>query len=490
MSRVADRLRRVLAASVAVAFAGAAPLAPAQQASADLTPRLLGAAARIQAIDAQAARLGDYDELRNLQQTYGFYVDKALWDEVADLFADDGTLEVGQNGVFAGREAIRRYLYSLTGGRPGLLPGQLNNQFQLSPVITIAPNGLSAQARWRTLVQDGMSGAGSGGNWGSGVYENQYVRQDGRWKIRRAQLFLRFYAPYEGGWTRTTAQQNARFGATRQRPTRPPSQAYETFPAIFTAPYHYDNPARSDYRLVPAALSSGERPAPATGPAPSKTPTVSELEARVRALELRVERLQAVVEVERLENTYGYYADKSMQDAISALFAENSTLEILGRGVFIGRDRVYEYMRRLGAPTFGTLFNHMQLQPVVHVADDAQSAQVRARLFVMFGSADGRGAQWGEGVYENRFVREDGIWKYQNLNGFQTFYTNYEDGWAKKASGMFSPFAGYPPDLPQSVDYDPYPALFTPPFHYVHPVTGRPIPAGRAAVGGRAAVAK
>jgi hypothetical protein len=176
--------------------------------------------------------------------------------------------------------------------------------------------------------------------------------------------------------------------------------------------------------------------------------------------------------VENLENTYGYYADKSMQDAISALFADNATLEILGRGVFIGRDRIYEYMRRLGAPTFGTLFNHMQLQPVVHVAADANSAQVRARLFVMYG-LNGRAAQWGEGVYENTFVKEDGVWKYRNLNGFQTFYANYDEGWAKHSAGMFSPFAGYPPDLPQSVRYDPYPALFTPPFHYVNPVTGK-----------------
>jgi hypothetical protein len=38
---------------------------------------------------------------------------------------------------------------------------------------------------------------------------------------------------------------------------------------------------------------------------------------------------------------------------------------------------------------------------------------------------------------------------------------------------MFSPFPGYPPDAPQSIAYSPYPALFTPPFHYKNPVTGK-----------------
>ena len=74
-----------------------------------------------------------------------------------------------------------------------------------------------------------------------------------------------------------------------------------------------------------------------------------------------------------------------MGDATSALFTENSTLEILGRGVFLGSDRIYEYMRRLGAPTHGRLFTHMQLQPVITVSADGTRANQRARLFEMFG---------------------------------------------------------------------------------------------------------
>ncbi len=174
--------------------------------------------------------------------------------------------------------------------------------------------------------------------------------------------------------------------------------------------------------------------------------TVADLEARSRALELKLDRLQAVEDVENLETTYGYYADKSQQDAISALFADDATLEILGRGIFIGRDRTYEYMRRLGVPTPGTLFNHMQLQPVVHVSADGASANVRARLFVMFGR-DGA-AQWGEGVYENRFVRDHGVWKYQSLTGYQSFYTDYDKGWTNHSVPMMSYFPGYPPDQP------------------------------------------
>ena len=428
----------------------------------DLTPRMQLAASRIAALNTQADRVADYDELRNLQQIYGYYFDKALWDQVADLFAEDATLEVGQNGVHAGKTSIRRYLMGLPGGKSGLAHGQLNNHFQLSPVITLAADGKTARARWRLLAETGQFEVSA--DWGAGVYENEYIKQDGVWKIQRLHLFVKFFAPYEGGWTRTTAELNGRYGKSTARPDRPATARYETWPKGFAAPLHFENPARSSYRLAP------ENTAPATASASPRN--VSDLEAQVRALELKLARLKAVEEVERLENTYGYYADKSMQDAISALFADNATLEILGRGVFLGRDRIYEYMRRLGVPNHGTLFNHMQWQPVVTVSPDGNTAAIRARLVVMYGQINSA-AQWGDGVYENRFVKENGVWKYQSLAGFQTFYTDYEKGWGKHSVPMMSYFNGYPPDLPQSVDYRPFPELHLPPFHYRNPVSGK-----------------
>jgi hypothetical protein len=452
----------VLALALAACFSGAvaaqnAPPPP------DLSPRLAKAFSRVQSIDARADHVSDIDQLRNLQAAYGYYTDKALWDEVVDLFAERGTIELGLNGVYVGKSSIRKYLYSLTGGKPGLRPAEINNHFQLSPVITLAADGQSAKARWRGLIQGGVFGKGSGGDWGEGIYENEYVRDNGTWKIKSLHFYTKFYAPYEGGWTKAPKDSALRYGKSSVRADRPASVKYQAYPARFTPAFHYENPVTTSYQF------GGENAAAAKGEAPK---TVAALEAQVRALEQKLERLKSAVDVENLNSSYGFYVDKSMQDAISALFAEDSTLEILGRGVFIGRDRVYEYMRRLGAPQTGSLFNHMQLQPFVSISADGTSAQMRTRLFVMFGQVD-RAAQWGEGIYENTFVKENGVWKYKNLHGYQTYYTNYDSGWAKHSAGMFAPFPGYPPDLPQSVAYDAYPAAFIPPFHYPHPVTGR-----------------
>jgi hypothetical protein len=207
---------------------------------------------------------------------------------------------------------------------------------------------------------------------------------------------------------------------------------------------------------------------------PELAAEIAALEQAVAEAERKIERLKDFDAIENLSSVYGHYVDESMQDDIADLFAADGIVEILGRGVYYGQDRVRAYMHNLGpvGQQDGRLFNHMHLQPVIHVAEDGQTASARSRLVVMFSILDSN-AQWGSGIYENEFVKQDGVWKFSYLHGYQTFYTNYEDGWAKRASGIFAPYERLPPDGPQSVAYDPYPAAFVPPFHYANPVSGR-----------------
>jgi hypothetical protein len=207
---------------------------------------------------------------------------------------------------------------------------------------------------------------------------------------------------------------------------------------------------------------------------PAVTAAIVELENAVAAAKSELQRLRDFDALENMAGAYGHYVDKSRQDDIADLFTADGVVEILGRGVFVGQDRVRQYMHNLGpvGPRDGALFNHMHLQPVIDVSPDGETAHVRSRLFVMFGIVPSN-AQWGSGVYQNVLVKEDGVWKFKYLHAYQTFYTNYEDGWAKRSSGIFAPYDRLPPDRPQSVPYDPYPAAFVPPFHYRNPVSGR-----------------
>jgi hypothetical protein len=225
---------------VLVALLGTAQLAHAQASAAE---RIDALRARLAAVDTRSTRVADINAIENLQGSYGYYADKMLWDEIVDLFADNGTLEIGPSGVYVGKDSIRRYLYSLSGGSQGPLEGVLNDHFQLQPVVTVAPDGRTAQGRWRLFLMTGVSGAGSGGNWGEGVYENEYVKEGGVWKIAKLHWFARFVAPYEGGWRNVDAKAIDDYALGKgTTPDRPSSVEYDAYPGTYVPPFHYANP--------------------------------------------------------------------------------------------------------------------------------------------------------------------------------------------------------------------------------------------------------
>src|SRR5690606_31672675 len=76
-------------------------------------------------------------------------------------------------------------------------------------------------------------------------------------------------------------------------------------------------------------------------------PPAAELAAigkELAALGDRIERLEDLHEVEIVQHAYGYYVDKAQWKSLADLFADDATLEIGGKGVFLGKQRVYQYM--------------------------------------------------------------------------------------------------------------------------------------------------
>ena len=95
--------------------------------------------------------------------------------------------------------------------------------------------------------------------------------------------------------------------------------------------------------------------------------------------------------------------------------------------------------------------------------------------------AEGETRQWWEGgIYENRYVKEDGIWKIKVLNYRPVFHATFENGWAYTPP-QFVPFFTeddtFPgnPAGPDEIDTKPvlWPETDVVPFHYPHPVTGQ-----------------
>lgn len=170
-------------------------------------------------------------------------------------------------------------------------------------------------------------------------------------------------------------------------------------------------------------------------------------------------------EICNLQAAYGYYVDKGRWDDAAQLFAEDGSLELAGRGVYLGRERVRAYLHHLPPYGRGVLYNHMQLQPVIHIDSQAGSAKGRWRSFMMVGAL-GAEARWGEATYENEYRRVDGEWRISLLHGYMNIYTEYEQGWHKGGVKLLRSIDGLQPDSPPTVNYEAYPEPVIAPFHY------------------------
>ena len=197
------------------------------------------------------------------------------------------------------------------------------------------------------------------------------------------------------------------------------------------------------------------------------TDTAALLE-RIEQLERRVLGAEDYRDLVNLQGAYGYYVDKGLWDHAAELFAREGTLEIAGRGVFVGRERVREYLRHLPPYGHGTIYNHMQLQPVLHIDSEAGTAKGRWRTLMMVGFL-GREGRWGEATYENEYVREDGAWHIAKLHGVINFYCEYDEGWHRGGVKLLRSIDGLAPDRPPSLEYEAYPEPVIAPFHYERP---------------------
>jgi len=193
--------------------------------------------------------------------------------------------------------------------------------------------------------------------------------------------------------------------------------------------------------------------------------TTEDLLARIEALEARALAAEDYREVMNLQGAYGYYVDKGLWDDAAALFAEAGTLEIAGRGIYVGRERVRQYLHHLPPYEDGTIYNHMQLQPVLHIDSPAGTAKGRWRTLMMVGFL-GREGRWGEATYENSYVRENGRWRIASLHGIINFYAEYDEGWHRGGVALLRKTDGLAPDLPPSIEYEAHPKAVIAPFHY------------------------
>jgi hypothetical protein len=374
--------------------------------------------------------------VKQLQRTYAQYSQFGLWKEMADLYATNAAY-IFDDETIKGRKAIGGYLASHEGrGQQGLKPGAVHTQIIDHPVVNLSVDGESAKGRWYGffLLSDSEGNASIQG----GVFENEYVREDGKWKIGVYHFYPQYAGPYETGWTNWRGRDLA------------------------ILPYHFT----PDESGIPIPLP--------VGAASKNKVTLEELEERIAVM--NDEQL-----VRNLQAAYGYYVNRRMWDDVTDLFDERGVYEFGGNGIYVGVKGVRKAHERMGSAglTHGVLNDRLQFDTVASITPGRREAHVRGIELGMLGEADKGEAWWEVSVYDNRFVKENGIWKVREMRVFPLFRSEYSKGWGKsriveKLSGALAPDQPLP-----TADVGEQDRL-VPAFVSRHPVTGKPItaPAG------------
>jgi len=443
-------------------------------------------------LQARVDAMNEEDRVRNLQAAYGFYADRKMWTDVADLFAEDGVVEIGGKGIWRGKDSVRRWLESI--GPAGLTHGQLNDQVQFDMVVSIAPGGNEA---WVRGIELGMLGEADEerGWWEVSTFLNRFVKEDGVWKIRELRRFPLMKTDIFLGWGKSRIVEQAPTGENAPDAPLPPADIAEAGTAMpaFLAPHPVTGKQVSpagEAKLVAASALTGP-----IAPGQAKAATLEEARRRMA-------RSAAWDGITNVSAAYGYYLDDAMPAGFGGVMATKGFKMTPFAGYYVTRERILN-ARVSGEPpaTRPGISFHWLVQPVILISEDGRSATGRFRLFQprtgkeVGKAGDFFAAVFNGGMYHDQYVLEDGVWRIWELTLDEPYITPvaWPDGlWAKaKDPPKDRPkrtFSGgnFPPDIPLTSlgkreehfwggtgETLQWPSILPMWFQYTNPVTGR-----------------
>jgi hypothetical protein len=212
---------------------------------------LLQLEARLKVLEEKNQKLEAIEEIKRLQSIYGYYVERGQLDEVADLFSDSPDVSLNMsNDVMVGKEKVKSIFSSqkpfgvLQGPKPD---DYLHITMPVSGVIDVDPDGKTARGRWYVLMYLCNATPGGGAVFGVGLYENDYIKENGTWKILHLCFDDIFLTPYEDGWAKTSRliEKMKKMSITvepmREAPNQPVLKSKKS-PFGGPIPFHYKHP--------------------------------------------------------------------------------------------------------------------------------------------------------------------------------------------------------------------------------------------------------
>ena len=151
-------------------------------------------------LEARIRKLEDIEEIKKLQAAYAYCIDTVQMEKVVELFADNFVAEYDPLGTHTTKESLLEFLKG-AGEGSALMRHQM-----MTPLIEVDSD--KATGTWYLFGPfTGKRPEGEVANWIQGKYENDYVREGGKWKFKHLRFKMTFNCPYEDGWAKTPFMQ-------------------------------------------------------------------------------------------------------------------------------------------------------------------------------------------------------------------------------------------------------------------------------------------
>jgi hypothetical protein len=205
--------------------------------SEELEAKVKTLAETVEKLEARLKNTEDIEAVKKLQKAYNYYLQRWQVEEIVPLFSQspDVTVEISDSGQHKGLEGVKKY-FSQHANPP---PEFLHILLPIAGIVDVDPNGKTAKGRWyglglQAIPIDGKIRA----RITMGIWENDYVKEEGKWKFKKLFFNGIFSTPYEDGWVKTP-----RFAPTvKDKPAPGPNAPSKGYPSGYIFPYHYKNP--------------------------------------------------------------------------------------------------------------------------------------------------------------------------------------------------------------------------------------------------------
>ena len=201
----------------------------------------------IKQLETRITRAEDVEAIKKLQRAYGFYLEHWEEDHLIGLFSkrEDVTIEINDSGEFRGQQGVKQcYVfgdhYTAYSGQKTAPPEYLHLMVPISGIVDVAPDGKTAQGRWYGTFHGALPRGGKlRALVGYGIWEMDYIKEDGVWKIWKLLFYDIFSSPIEEGWVKTPFINNP---PAKVRPPAVRGKDMRPYPSGYILAYHYKNP--------------------------------------------------------------------------------------------------------------------------------------------------------------------------------------------------------------------------------------------------------